>query len=454
MTDPAARGYAHPEVLVSTDWVAEHLDDPDVRIVESNEDPLLYPSGHIPGAVKIDWTRDLNDPLRRDYIDRDGFERADAAQRHRHATPRSSSTATRTTGGPATPSGSSSSSATRKRAGHGRRPAEVGAGGAAADARGAGLSRREPTSRPSATTRASAPSATRCWRTSQPAGRWWTCAAPRSSPASGCTCRSTRTRARCAAATSRARRACRGRGPSIPRRHVQDRRRAARDLLEEQRPAARRGRSSPTAGSASAAATPGSCSPTCSGYPRGAQLRRQLDRVGQPGGRADRALSRAAAGACRCRSSRDWSRRSRASTAAGRIEALIAFAEGFREVPREHRRAAVPGAQPGAGLRVAGLRLRRAAARRQRSTSTSRSRTRRASRPRRWRRSSARTLSGRAARSGDARAVGGGRAALRPRALDGQVAGALRHAARACSAKRGSGWRSRSRQRRRHDGRS
>lgn len=75
MTQPIeARGYAHPEVLVSTEWVAGHLDDPQVRIVESNEDPLLYPSGHIPGAVQVDWTRDLNDPLRRDYLHKAGFE--------------------------------------------------------------------------------------------------------------------------------------------------------------------------------------------------------------------------------------------------------------------------------------------------------------------------------------------------------------------------------------------
>jgi thiosulfate/3-mercaptopyruvate sulfurtransferase len=67
------RGYKHPEVLVSSEWVAEHLQDPGVRIVESNEDPLLYPSGHIPGAVQIDWAADLNDPLRRDYLDRNGF---------------------------------------------------------------------------------------------------------------------------------------------------------------------------------------------------------------------------------------------------------------------------------------------------------------------------------------------------------------------------------------------
>lgn len=68
------RGYAHPEALVSTDWVAQHQEDPKVRIVESNEDPLLYSAGHIPGAVEVDWTRDLNDPIRRDYLGRQGFE--------------------------------------------------------------------------------------------------------------------------------------------------------------------------------------------------------------------------------------------------------------------------------------------------------------------------------------------------------------------------------------------
>ena len=68
------RGYARPEVVVSTEWVAEHFNDPHVRLAESNEDPLLYASNHIPGAVEIDWTRDLNDPLRRDYLGREGFE--------------------------------------------------------------------------------------------------------------------------------------------------------------------------------------------------------------------------------------------------------------------------------------------------------------------------------------------------------------------------------------------
>lgn len=79
--DIATRGYAHPEVLVSTEWVADHLDDPTVRLVESDEDVLLYETGHIPGAAKIDWIADLNDPLTRDYIDRARFERLLGAKR-------------------------------------------------------------------------------------------------------------------------------------------------------------------------------------------------------------------------------------------------------------------------------------------------------------------------------------------------------------------------------------
>jgi thiosulfate/3-mercaptopyruvate sulfurtransferase len=69
------RGYTKADVLVSTDWVEQHLKDPGIRIAESNEDPLLYGAEHIPGAVEIDWTRDLNDPVRRDYLDKSGFER-------------------------------------------------------------------------------------------------------------------------------------------------------------------------------------------------------------------------------------------------------------------------------------------------------------------------------------------------------------------------------------------
>lgn len=66
--------YANPDVLVSTEWVAEHLEDPDVRLVESDEDVWRYAMGHIPGAVRIDWHVDLNDPLVRDYIDHERFQ--------------------------------------------------------------------------------------------------------------------------------------------------------------------------------------------------------------------------------------------------------------------------------------------------------------------------------------------------------------------------------------------
>jgi thiosulfate/3-mercaptopyruvate sulfurtransferase len=74
--DPAiaAKGYAHPEALVSTDWLAAHLEDKNLRIVESDEDVLLYETGHIPGAQKIDWHADLNDALTRDYISREQFQ--------------------------------------------------------------------------------------------------------------------------------------------------------------------------------------------------------------------------------------------------------------------------------------------------------------------------------------------------------------------------------------------
>ncbi len=67
--------YAHPEVLVSTQWVAEHLDDPNVRILESDEDLLLYEVGHIPGALKLDWQTQMQQPVVRDFVDRAGFER-------------------------------------------------------------------------------------------------------------------------------------------------------------------------------------------------------------------------------------------------------------------------------------------------------------------------------------------------------------------------------------------
>lgn len=71
--NPKFIDYAHPEALVDGEWLAAHLDDPAIRIVESNEDVLLYDTGHIPGAVHIDWRGDLQDDLTRDYVTPEGF---------------------------------------------------------------------------------------------------------------------------------------------------------------------------------------------------------------------------------------------------------------------------------------------------------------------------------------------------------------------------------------------
>jgi len=71
--NPDYADYAHPERLVSTDWVAEHLNEPGLKIVESDEDVLLYDSGHLRGSVKVDWHTELNDPVTRDYVDGEGF---------------------------------------------------------------------------------------------------------------------------------------------------------------------------------------------------------------------------------------------------------------------------------------------------------------------------------------------------------------------------------------------
>ena len=68
------KAYAHPGVLVTTEWLAAHLEDPTLRIIESDEDLLLYPTGHIPGAQMVDWHADLNDQVLRDYVSREQFE--------------------------------------------------------------------------------------------------------------------------------------------------------------------------------------------------------------------------------------------------------------------------------------------------------------------------------------------------------------------------------------------
>ncbi|MEO9221718.1 MAG: sulfurtransferase, partial [Mycobacteriaceae bacterium] len=71
--NPDFADYAHPERLVSTGWVAEHIGEPGLVVVESDEDVLLYDSGHIPGSIKVDWQTELNDPVTRDYLDGAGF---------------------------------------------------------------------------------------------------------------------------------------------------------------------------------------------------------------------------------------------------------------------------------------------------------------------------------------------------------------------------------------------
>ena len=72
-SNPEFAGYAHPEKLVSGEWLEANLGTPGLVVVESDEDVLLYETGHIPGAVKIDWHTDLNDPVERDYINGEQF---------------------------------------------------------------------------------------------------------------------------------------------------------------------------------------------------------------------------------------------------------------------------------------------------------------------------------------------------------------------------------------------
>ena len=69
-----AEKYAHPEVLVDTGWLSEHLKDPGVRVAEVSEDVTLYGQGHIPGAVHFNWKTQLQDPVRRDWISQGEFE--------------------------------------------------------------------------------------------------------------------------------------------------------------------------------------------------------------------------------------------------------------------------------------------------------------------------------------------------------------------------------------------
>lgn len=78
--NPNYAQYAHPERLVSTDWLAANLGAKNLVVLESNEDILLYSTGHIPGALKIDWFTELNDEVTRDYVEGEAFAQLMAAK--------------------------------------------------------------------------------------------------------------------------------------------------------------------------------------------------------------------------------------------------------------------------------------------------------------------------------------------------------------------------------------
>ena len=203
--------YAVPEALVDTEWVAAHLNDPKVRIIESNEDVLLYETGHIPGAVKLDWVGDLNDPVVRDYLDRPTLraaaEQAGHFQRHDdRAVWRQKQLV-----GDLRPVGLQAVWP-RGRPDPERWPQEVDRRGPRTDQEVPSMRQPNITPRNAMTTR-SARSAIRYalrWARS----RWSMCARPTSTAARSCTCRNIPRKARCAAATSRPLRASRGRRQS------------------------------------------------------------------------------------------------------------------------------------------------------------------------------------------------------------------------------------------------
>ena len=101
------------QVLVDADWVEEHRTDDDVVLVEVDEDTSAYDGGHIAGAVKLDWKADLQDPVRRDFINKEQFEKLLSERASATTTP-SSSTAATTTGSRRTRTGTSSCTATRR----------------------------------------------------------------------------------------------------------------------------------------------------------------------------------------------------------------------------------------------------------------------------------------------------------------------------------------------------
>ena len=153
----AENGHAKP-VLVTTDWLAEHLGEDGIVVAEVDENPDLYEEGHIPGAVKVHWRDDLQDPVERDIVDKGTFS-ACSASAGSGMTRRSSSTATRTTGSPPTRTGTSRSTVTAT-SGSSTAGARNGSTRAARSRPSSRRRRRRPTTRRSVTNR-SAPTVTK-----------------------------------------------------------------------------------------------------------------------------------------------------------------------------------------------------------------------------------------------------------------------------------------------------
>ena len=101
------------DVLVTADWAEENLGTPGLVFVEVDEDTSAYDGGHLEGAVKLDWKKDLQDPLRRDFVDKERLRGAAVRARASPTTTPWCSTAATTTGSPPTPTGTSSSTATQ-----------------------------------------------------------------------------------------------------------------------------------------------------------------------------------------------------------------------------------------------------------------------------------------------------------------------------------------------------